>query len=556
MISWIQRTFQRHFRIIFAVLLIGMVVPFIFTIGSTPGIGRADRHEVIRDYFGHNLASRDDVDRMVGDARISAFLQYGTSISSDQLQIYAFQRAAALHYADEMHIPPATPGEITNFIKGLRMFDESDGQFDVTRYDAFRKGLKTSGFLSEADVARVLADDARAGLVERLLSGPGYVLPGDVKTLILKADTTWAISTATVDYAAYDPGINLTDAEILKFFTDNSFRYTVPPRVSVDYVDFPGAEFAAQNAPTDAEVREYYDAHPGKFPRPPPAKAPSVKPDAAADFQAVEPQVRAALQRERAGRSAVKAASDLAYALYEGKVTRGASLDAFLAAHKLKTASLAPFPRDSGPPELGGSREIATAAFGLNADRFYSEGIPTAGGAVVLFWKESLPAHQPLLADVRDKVRADAIDDMKRKRFIELGTTLRAALARRLKSGESFDKAAAEAGGGVKLTVKTYPPFTFRSQPHDIDQAAIGALDRLDKGGVSEMVTSADGKLGFLVYAADKKAPPLDPSNARYIQLRDQLAMTYARTESYSILGEITDKELKRSDTSAKKANP
>ncbi len=32
--------------------------------------------------------------------------------------------------------------------------------------------------------------------------------------------------------------------------------------------------------------------------------------------------------------------------------------------------------------------------------------------------------------------------------------------------------------------------------------------------------------------------------------------MTYARTESYSILGEITDKELKRSDTSAKKANP
>ena len=73
---------------------------------------------------------------------------------------------------------------------------------------------------------------------------------------------------------------------------------------------------------------------------------------------------------------AVKAASDLAYALYEGKVTR-ASLDSFLASRKLKTESLAPFTNEAGPSEFGGSREIATAAFELNSDRFYSEGIPS-----------------------------------------------------------------------------------------------------------------------------------------------------------------------------------
>ena len=57
MISWIQRTFQHHFRLIFAILLVGMVIPFIFTIGSTPGIGRADRSAAGRDFFGHNLLS-------------------------------------------------------------------------------------------------------------------------------------------------------------------------------------------------------------------------------------------------------------------------------------------------------------------------------------------------------------------------------------------------------------------------------------------------------------------------------------------------------------------
>jgi peptidyl-prolyl cis-trans isomerase D len=554
MISWIQRTFQRHFRSIFGILLAVTIISFIFTIGSTPGIGRADHREVSRDYFGHNLASREEVQRLIGDARLSAYLQYGPNVAADQLESYAFQRAAALHLADEMHIPAATSGEVTDFIKSLRIFSGPGGQFDVSRYDAFRSGLKSGGALSEADIARVIQEDARADKVQRLLAGPGYVLPGDVRSVILRADTLWTISTATVDYSAYDPGINPTDAELAKFFSENSFRYTVPPRVSVGYVDFPAAAFAAQTAPTDAEVKEYYDSHPGKFPRPPAGKTPSVKPDPAADFLAVQPQVRAALQLEREKRLAVKAASDLAYALYEGKVARGASLDSFLAEHKLKAVGLAPFTRDAGPAELGAPREIANAAFALSADRFYSEGIPTPSGAVVLFWKEALPSHEPLLAEVREKVRADAIDDMKRKRFIELGKTLKAAIERRLKAGDTFEKAAEAAGGALKLAVKAYPPFTFRDQPHDIDQTVISVLDRLEKGAVSDMAITSDK--GFLVYASEKKAPALNESNARYVEVRAQLANVFGRSEAYGLLSEIMEKELKRTDIAATKATP
>jgi peptidyl-prolyl cis-trans isomerase D len=40
MISWIQRTFQHHFRTIFAILLALTIISFIFTIGASPGIGR------------------------------------------------------------------------------------------------------------------------------------------------------------------------------------------------------------------------------------------------------------------------------------------------------------------------------------------------------------------------------------------------------------------------------------------------------------------------------------------------------------------------------------
>lgn len=530
-----------------------MIIPFVFTIGSTPGIGRADHTVATREFFGHNLASREDLQKMLDDGRLSAALQFGSSASPEQVQFYAYQRVAALHLADEMHIPAASAAEIPEFIRQLRVFAGPDGQFDATRYDAIRNAWKTTGAPSEADVARVIADDVRAQKIEPLLAGPGYLLPGDVNAVVLKGDTNWTISTATVDYARYDPDIHLTEAEISKFFSDNLFRYTIPPRISVDYVDFTALQFLPQvAAPTDAEVREFYDSNPGKFPRPPSAKGPVVKPDPAGDFAAVEPQVRLALQFLRAQRSAVKAASDLAYSLYDGKVSRGAPLDSFLAGHNLKAASLAPFTLEAGPAELGGSHDVAGAAFELNQDRFYSEAVPSPSGAVVLIWKDSLPSREPSFAEVHDKVRADAYENEKRKRFVEFGRTLRAGIERGLKAGDSFDNAVAAAAGTATVAAKDYPPFTLRSQPHDIDPAAIGALDRLGKGSVSDMETTS-ANLGILVYVADKKLPPLDESGPRYTQLRIQMARAYSRSESMAILGDVVAQELKRGDSTAAK---
>src|SRR5665213_622578 len=162
MISWIQRTFQHHFRLIFAILLVGMVIPFIFTIGSTPGIGRADRSSATRDFFGHNLLSQEERRSMEADARLSAELQYGTSnVSQEQIQFYMYQREATLHLAQQLHLPQPTTAEVTEFIKRLRVFMGTDGQFNVSRYDSFRNSLKSGPGTNEGDIYRVISDDAR-----------------------------------------------------------------------------------------------------------------------------------------------------------------------------------------------------------------------------------------------------------------------------------------------------------------------------------------------------------------------------------------------------------
>ena len=548
MISWIQRTFQHHFKLIFAVLLVGMIIPFIFTIGSTPGVGRADRSSATRDFFGHNMLSQQEFRGLMSDTRLSAELQFGSiNATEEQLQHYMYQRVASQHLADLLHLPPSSQAEVTDYIKNLRIFQGPDGTFDVTRYEQLRSSFAGGNGPKEAEIARVIGEDARMVKVSRLLAGPGFVVPSDVADVLRKSDTTWTVSTATVPYASFPAGPAPTEAEAAKYFADNSFRYTIAPEVSADYVQFPASAFAAQQQPTDIQVRELYDTQPGRFPAPAPKAG--AKADPSADFAAAKASVRAALVDDMARRAAVKAASDLAYALYEGKVARD-QVGAFLSARGLRAEPLAPFTADAGPAELGGSKQIASAAFELGTDRYYSEALPSPAGAVVLIWKGSLPSRQPSFIEVRAKVEADAAENQKRIRFVEFGRTLRASVARHMQAGAPFDKAVAESAGTTKVDVKSYPPFTLRSQPKDVDPIALQALESLRKGAVSDMQATADK--GVLVYAADVKAPAIDESSARYAQLRSQIAASYAAADETSITREYVDDELKRADLAAK----
>ena len=514
MISWIQRSFQHHFKTVFAVLLAVTIISFILTIGATPGIGRADRRVVSRDFFGYNLASRDDMGRIMNEAALSLELQVGSNSGLDETQLrnYALQRVAAVQLAEGWHLPAATTGEETSYIRSLRIFADQNGSFDPARYANFRASLRNNTGTSEAEIARVISDDVHALKAEQLLDGPGYVLTDDVKGQLILADTTWTLATATVDYASFQPTIKPTEAELAKFYQDNDFRYEIPARIVATCLDFSAASYTSQ-----------------------------VK--GAADEK----------QRlDKAKRMAAKAASDVAYALYESKVTPGAELDAFLAARKLTPKPLAPFAADAGPAELGGSPDVAQAASVLDSRQFYSEALPTPTGAAILLWKESLPARKPLLSEVKAKVAADYAENERRKRFVDLGRTLRGFLEARIKAGDSFDKAAAAAGAanGVKIEAKTLSAFALRSRPKDLNQTVAGELENLGKGQVSEMAVDADK--GYLVYAIDKKLPNLSPGGPEFAQMRASLALYTARMNSSSYLDEIVAQELKRTEPSAK----
>jgi peptidyl-prolyl cis-trans isomerase D len=561
MISWIQRNFQHHFRAIFAVMLAVIIISFIFTIGATPGIGRGEDRTRARPFFGYNLESPDDQHRIFGDAQLSIYLHYGFPVGAGaELEQYAFQRTATIALADQLHIPAPSEDELASYVKTMGAFADANGAFDPSRYNSFRENqlwARLDSRLTTADVSRVFTDNWRAEQASKLLAGPGYVLPGDIKAQLARDDTQWTLAVASADYTKYTPALTPSLAEITKFFDANPARYQIPARVSVDYIAFSATDFVPQVNVTDAEVRSYYDANPARFPKPASIKAPATpaKPNPDSDFAAVRPQVEAALKLERAQRLATQTASDIALALYNEKIDGiTPQLDAFLAEHQLALKSLAPFAADAPPAEFGASAEVAAEAFKLGKDHFFSDALATPAGSVILLWKETIPAYTPLLAEVQAKVTADYQEALKHKLFInELGKTIHDQLAARLKAGDTFDKAVGAVNvitaiaptAGVKLEVKTFPPFTQRQPPKDLEKSIRDNLDRLETGHVSDMIFSENK--GWFIYIAAKKGPDLSEANPQYASVRAKLAPMVANDALGASLVEIITKEQKKS---------
>jgi hypothetical protein len=108
-------------------------------------------------------------------------------------------------------------------------------------------------------------------------------------------------------YAIFDPEelserIVATPGDIQKYYDSNRQRFTAQRRIVLDYVIAEYEDFASKvPAPTEEELKGYYDGHPGEFTAPaaapaPGQEAPQAKPK---PFEEVREQIRKTLVRQR-----------------------------------------------------------------------------------------------------------------------------------------------------------------------------------------------------------------------------------------------------------------
>lgn len=553
MISWIQKYFQKHFRLVFFIVLVAMGLPMVVIYSQSSGLGHGESRVHEQKFFNVNLANQEQASRIFRDGELSAYLRAGYgALQGGQLQQYALQRVAGLALADELHLPEATPDQVSKHTAGLRAFQNQQGQFDQSVYTRFGDSLKGTGSpFKIADVTRVLRDDARLAELSKVIGGPGYVLASDIKAQLARIDSTWTIQVAELDYAGFNPAIAADEATLKKFHDENAFRYEVPARPRLSLIEFKVAAYAPPVAPTEEELRAFYNANSASFPvlgadgKPDPAAA--TAPAGTDNFPKVRAQVENAIRSLAARRLASQAANDLTVALFERKAAlkpNSPELAAYLASVRLTPVAIAPFAPDTPPADRAWLGSYAEAISQLSADRPFSDALPTPDGFVVMLWHESLPAYKPLFADARERVLADYKENEKRRLFIERGNALKAKLA-----AAGSPAAFAAALAAEKIEAKTYANFTLRQPPQDIPQQVYPALMSLEAGKVSDLIGLGDK--GLLVYAQEKKIPDLTPANPHYAEVQAQLMAIAASSYESSYLGDLVAKELEKTQPKA-----
>ncbi len=559
MISWIQNTFQKHFKWLFLALLIVVIIGFVFVTGTTSNIvGKHGQKAARRDFFGINLLSKDGGERVFGDAKLSIDLRYGyIQINEEQLNAYALSRWTAIHLADAIKLPPPSQDEIITHIRSLGLFRNDQGAFDPKRYSDFRDQLKTNPRITETDVDRVIVDDVRVEKVQKLLAGPGYTLPADIIEHLTQLETHWTLDVATIDYATFAPAVKVGEDIIKKYFEDNALRYQIPAKIQIRYIDFPTSAYTTGLTVTDEEAREYYIANQYRFPKPADKtpKAPDLLPKPGADttdadFALVKDQVIKTLRNQKAQRLAAKAAADISLALFNRKIALKDIPD-FAKETNLTLKDAAPFSPQNPPAIFGTSPTIADEIAKLGADQPYSDAISTPTGAAILIWQADIASRQPEFSEVAPRVTADFQADQKRKLFVDAGKTLQTALEAAMKKpGATFTDAVATAAKAQHLTAKveTYKDFTRIKPPSGLPGAAMQPLNSLAKGQVSEMSVSADQK-GIIVYVVEKKLPEVTTSNPRYTEISKDIAEFNASRSGNEQLQSIMEAEFTKNTT-------
>jgi peptidyl-prolyl cis-trans isomerase D len=140
------------------------------------------------------------------------------------------------------------------------------------------------------------------------------------------------------------------------------------------------------------------------------------------------------------------------------------SLDDLARKFNLKLADTPPASVTDPVGDLGNSPELHQILFQLRPGEL-SQPLQVPQGFVILTPKDTQPAHQGTLAEVRDKVLAD----YQQEKSIELARTKAQELAKRVQSGESFDQAAKALG----LTAVTPEAFARNGSVPDVGSAKL-----------------------------------------------------------------------------------
>lgn len=536
MISWIQHHLIRHGRWIFLTLLTVIIVAFVFTIGNTPGCTSNQSAYREQNFYGYDLNSQHQIGIIAEKVSLSSILNTGRPSQNGQMELV--NRIALLHLADEIGIPAPDQKALEAYIMTKAAFRGPDGEFSRDSYSSFVDNIESNPRMQPGLFIAVLEEDYRIDQIGNALSGPGYLLPSEALAQAQRSETSLKLATAEINYVEFSPEVAPSEAALKEYYEANTSRYEIAERIQASYITFSAANYADKViAAEESELRPHFIANRARFVAAYEATQPKAEdPEAekpVVTFEDVRDAVAADLAAEATLRIANEAAQTFAYTLYNDGIEQdSAAFNKLLNESNLSLTEIAPYTAE-GAARRALSTEMLESAFALSKSRYYSDAYAIDGGFAVLIFNGRIAPEIPAFESVEAVVTADYNAEEKRRLFNENGERLETELKAAIEAGTNFVEAAEALG--LKATANE--AFKVGEAPRTFNQAALQKAQGMDAGELSPMLTS--GATGIFVYVEEKDVPEIAADDENLIQAQGFLQRYASYVSANALVSEL-----------------
>ena len=348
--------------------------------------------------------------------------------------------------------------ELARIIQGMGFFQDADGRFSSEVYGrALARIDFTPSMFQEALRADVVLNQLRFCVAR----GP-WAPPSVVEDRTLGRSDRFTLQAATLTNAFDAATTEVSDDEARAFYDAHSDLYRLPERRAVQYVVFPSVAYREKAAPTEDEIKEYYEENESDFTTKGTNDVEVLRP-----LDEVRDEIAGILAPARQRELAATDAGDFADLFlpsgFSGEPPRS-DFAAAAAEHGYAVVTSRLFSADEPPVSPTVADDFVASVFALELGDDASarvSGVIGQDDATEYFVADLLEvsdSHVPDFDGIADRVLADARADKAARAFQDEVTRVQEALLRAVEEGGSFADAAATNG----LEVGTNFVFTAR----------------------------------------------------------------------------------------------
>ena len=485
---------RKHRQWLMIVIAI-LAIPFCFYFVKTdPGAIHSDR---VARIYDQNVTRIDfqrsarlfTLARQLGMMNFLQDLIIGANSETDAITEFTCNSLILQHEAEKFGIRPTAP-EIANVVRTFPAFQGKEG-FDLGRYTEFVQNVLPSLGFNESEIEELAGDQISLERIKQLISSNLSVPESELKANYEQSFGKLDVTVARLKREDFAKNLDISDADIAKYFDGHKAQLQTEPKRKVDLVGF---------TLTDE-------------------------------------------QKKLTGKSRIEAlqkladrANDFTQALLE----KGANFSQVASKFQIPVQTTADFPVGAPDASFKGNTQLSQTAFQLTTEEPNSDAIQTPDGFYIMHLVNITPARALTLEEAKPKI----VESLRTERSNQLMADKAAEAIRlireKMNQGATADQAIEQAG----FKPEKIPPFSLmenqfiKSEPKKEENQSPellsikGAVADLNPGQVSEFTRTTDGGL----IAVLEKREPLD--EAQFAQARPLLDQSYVRNMSSLIFFE------------------